>query len=108
MMKKNILFILILFLPLFALAQRPVVEVTGSVVTVTSYTNKEVVVNGKTDLHITAESNQLTNSIVKLNSEESWLFFDNVRPKYVIDNLLGNIYINGEAATYRTNCRVSI
>lgn len=108
MKRKFTLLIPILLFPFFVFAQRTVVEISGAVVTVNSYVDKEVVLNGKTDLHITATTNQLTNSIVKLNNEESWLFFDNVRPQYVIDNLLTSIFINGEPASYRANCRVSI
>ncbi|NLO69407.1 MAG: T9SS type A sorting domain-containing protein [Porphyromonadaceae bacterium] len=106
--KITLLIPLLFFTVLSSFSQRTVIEVTGSVVSTASYKDAEVIINGKTDLHITATTSQLENSIVKLNSEESWLFFDNVRPKYVLDNLLSKIFINGEAASYRNNCRVSI
>ena len=81
---------------------------TASVVTVVSYTDKNVIIIGKTDLHLTASSNQLVNSIVNLNSDDSWLYVDNCRPQFVLDSLLSKISIKGQAAAYRTNCRVSI
>ena len=110
MIKRVTLFFSFLLFSIWIFSQNPrtTVELTGSVVTVTSYTDKEVIINGKTDLHITATSNQLVNSIVKLNSVDSWLYIDNRRPQFVVDSLLNKISINGQPAVYRTNCRVAI
>lgn len=91
-----------------AFSQRTTVEVTGTTITVGSYTDKEVIVNGKTDLHLTNASNQLANSVVHLNSDESWLFIDNRRPQFVLDSLMNKIFIKGQPASHRNNCRVSI
>ncbi|VBB44748.1 conserved exported hypothetical protein [uncultured Paludibacter sp.] len=102
-----ILFVFSIF-TVFAQNSRTTITLTGSVVTVASYTDNEVIVNGATELHLTATSNLLNNSIVKLNSVDSWLFIDNLRPQYVIDSLLSKIYINDQVASYRSNCRVSI
>ncbi|MGC3979418.1 MAG: glycosyl hydrolase [Paludibacteraceae bacterium] len=87
---------------------RTTITVTGDIVTVGSYNNNEVIVNGATELHITATTNLLYKSIVKLNSVDSWLFIDNQRPQYVLDSLLSKIYINDQLASYRSNCRVAI
>ena len=110
MIKKNTLLLSFLLFLFCASSQNPrtTVELTGSVVTVSSYTDKDVIINGKTDLHLTAANNQLINSTVSLNSVDSWLYVDNCRPQFVMDSLLSKISINGQPAVYRTNCRVSI
>ena len=110
MIKKNTLLLSFLLFLFCASSQNPrtTVELTGSVVTVSSYTDKDVIINGKTDLHLTAANNQLINSTVSLNSVDSWLYVDNCRPQFVMDSLLSKISINGQPTVYRTNCRVSI
>lgn len=105
--------ILLLLLSIFSAAlvytqERTVVTLTGKNITVISYKDAEVIINGATDLHFTGTSNVLNNSIVKLNSVDSWIYFDNLRPQYVIDSLLSKIYINDQLAVYRSNCRVAI
>lgn len=82
--------------------------ITAANATFSSFTDKEVTINGKTDLHITASANVLNNSVINLNSADSWVFFDNIRPQYVIDSLLRYVSVNGLPATYKTNTRVSI
>jgi hypothetical protein len=94
---------------LLAFAQtRTTITLTDKEVTVTSYTDNVIVVGGQTDLHIIASSSPLTNSIVKLNSENSWVFFDNIRPSVVISSLLPYINVNNQAAVLNTNLRVAI
>ena len=87
---------------------RTTITITDKNVTVSSYTDNEVVLAGQSDLHITAKYNSLTNSVLKLNSADSWVFFDNIRPQIVIDSLLKNIYVNNLPAVLKTNARVSI
>ena len=85
---------------------RTTITITDKNVTVSSYTDNEVVLAGQSDLHITAKYNSLTNSVLKLNSADSWVFFDNIRPQTVIDSLLKNIYVNNLPAVLKTNARV--
>lgn len=92
---------------LFA-TDRVTINISGSSVTADSYSDQEVIINGATELHLTSSSAPLTNSIVELNSNDSWLFFDNLRPAAVVSNYLKYIYVNGNNATYNSNCRVSI
>ncbi len=87
---------------------RTTISLTAKEVTTASYTDKEIVIDGQTDLHLTAITKPLNNSIVKLNSENSWVFFDNIRPSFAIDSLLKYIYINDQPAALKTNVRVSI
>jgi hypothetical protein len=82
------------------------ITLTAGSVSVTSYSNKEVIIPGKTDLHIIGLSNQLNNSIVRLNSENAWLFIDNMRPSVVKDSILSKVYVNNALAKDSTNVRV--
>ncbi|MFT3752031.1 MAG: glycosyl hydrolase [Paludibacter sp.] len=115
-MIKNYFLFLIAFLGLAsnAYSQNPrtTVTITEKNLSVVSYTDKEVVLNNQTDLHLTAAATQtkavLNNSIIKLNSDNSWVFFDNIRPQFVIDSLLKCIYVNNQAAVLKTNVRVSL
>ena len=107
-MKINFLYILLLTSLCIFAQDRTTLNITGTVSNAISFTNKEVIINGKTDLHLTAELNPLINSVIKLNSENSFVFFDNIRPQVVIDSVLSNIYINEVQAIYKTNLRVSI
>src|ERR1035437_2814589 len=99
---------LVCFLLVFSANPRTTINITANNASVSSYTDNDVVLNNQTDLHLTAKYHSLTNSDVKLNTVNSWLFFDNIRPQVVIDSLLSNIYVNNQAAVLKTNVRVSI
>ncbi len=75
---------------------------------VTSLTDETRELNGAYELHITAESNPLTNSTVSLNHEDAWLFFDNIKPSEVVANYLDDVLVNGEAFVKGANGRVAI
>lgn len=110
-MRKNFtLLVLLLASAITAGAQNAMttINLTAKVVTVASYTDKEVIIDSQTDLHLTATTNVLVNSIIKLNSEDSWVFFDNLTPQVVIDTYLKYIYVNNQLAVNKTNARVAI
>jgi hypothetical protein len=110
-MKRKIT-ILMLFLTYafiaFPLNPRTTITITDKNVTVPSYTDNEVILNGQTDLHLTATTNPLTNSVLDLNTVDSWIFFDNIKPSFVVDSLLKYININNQPAVLKTNVRISI
>lgn len=86
------------------------ITISSPTVSVLSYTDSEVILQGKTDLHITSTycKTALAGSIVRLIQPNSWLFFDNIRPSVAIDSLLQYVYIGQDAAVLGTNIRVSI
>lgn len=94
----------------YSQAERTQLTITGAETTVSQYTDKEVILNGKSDLHITSNTciGALTNSIVRLNSDDSWLFFDNIRPTVAIDSLLKYVYVGENLAVNGSNVRVAI
>lgn len=93
-------------------AQNPktAVTLTARETTVVNYTDKEVVINGKSDLRITSTTcaSALNNSIIRLNSEDARVIFENLRPGEVVDSLLKFMYVNTEVAVNKINVRVAI
>lgn len=84
------------------------VTLTGSTVNVLPTFNTNFIVPGKTDVHFTGEYSPLGNSTVELNSDDAWLFFDNIKPSDVVANLLAQVKINGLPAAGNTSVRVAI
>ncbi len=82
--------------------------ITGAMASYLPTVNTNFIVSGKTDLHLTGEYSPLINSTVELNSNDSWLFFDNINPSVVIANWLDDIKISGAVAVNNTNVRVAI
>lgn len=110
-MKKNLFFLLALLsvvMPSVGQTTRTAVVVNNEKVTVSDYIDKDVTVSGKSELHITGTGTLLSNTEINLVSMDAWLFFDNLRPQTVVDNLLTNVKVNGQAAANKTNCRVAI
>lgn len=79
--------------------------VPDSVQTYPTLTNTTVTMTGKSELHITGTTNPISGSTIHLNSADSWLWFDNLRPD-TADNYLGQIKVNGANAVHGTNVRV--
>ena len=104
---KKVLFFLFCFLSLGVFAQTPLV-IKDMKETLASLTNKVVTVSGKSELHLTATTSVLTNTTINLTSDNSWVFFDNVRPAEVITSYLKYFSVNGVTAVKPTNIRLSI
>jgi fibronectin type 3 domain-containing protein len=84
------------------------VTVTGTSASYLPTFNTSFTVPGKTDLHLTGDYAPLINSTVALNSNDAWLFFDNVPPATVTANWLSKVTINGVSAANNANVRVAI
>lgn len=56
---------------------------------------QSLVLNEAIDLHLTSTAMPLKKSTVNLNSENAWLFFDNVRPSVVLAEYSRSILVNG-------------
>ncbi|MDR6339632.1 hypothetical protein HNQ91_002697 [Filimonas zeae] len=82
--------------------------ITDSIAFFPSSVNINYIVPGKTDLHLTGDFSPLVNSTVQLNSNDAWLFLDNVKPSTVTAGMLSNIYINGVSASGNTSARIAI
>ena len=113
MKRKSLLSALFLVLNLFTFSvfsqnARTTVTISDGTTTAVSYTDKEILLSGNAQLHLTGTSSILTNSIIRLNGDNAWLFIDNVRPAAVISTILPYIYVNTTAAVNKTNVRVAI
>ncbi|MDD3078442.1 MAG: glycosyl hydrolase [Paludibacter sp.] len=108
MKRINILLVFVLLNLIVAAQERTVLNISGSVVNTASLVDKEVIISGKTDLHVLAEYAPLTNSVIHLNSEDACVFFDNIRPQEIIDSVLNCFYVNGAQAVNDENIRVAI
>ncbi|WP_295122520.1 glycosyl hydrolase [uncultured Chitinophaga sp.] len=86
---------------------RQTVNLTGSAQYLIPAFNTDYVVAGKTDVHFTGEGSPFVNSTITLNSNDSWLFFDNVKPSLITANWLSSVKINGAAAVVNSNVRLS-
>lgn len=87
---------------------RTTINLTEGNTSIAAYSDKEVNLSGKANLHLTHQSLPLLNSVINLNSEDAWLYFDNIRPQPVIDTLLKYVYVKGIKAVKNTNVRVII
>jgi autotransporter-associated beta strand protein len=79
--------------------------VSDSVQSYPSLTNTVVTMTGKSELHLTGTGNPISGSTIHLNSEDSWLWFEKLRPT-AADDYLGQIKVNGANAVHGTNVRV--
>lgn len=60
-----------------------------------------VTVSGKTELHITSQTAPVAQgTTINLVDDDSWLFFDAVKPSVVLSDYLANIRVNGQPAVY--------
>lgn len=69
--------------------------ITGRKASASICLNSNIIINGHTDFHIEDGVTPLINSRINLNSDDSWLFFDNIHPSEVKANWLDKIRING-------------
>lgn len=77
-------------------------------IVVSHYADEFIEVPAATDLHITGNNNVLPGSTVNLTADDSWLFFDNIRPSVVVDNYKDNILIKGAALLPGENAEVRV
>lgn len=68
--------------------------------------NTVATLTGKSELHITDAGDPIPGCTIHLNSEDSWVFFENIAPSAVVTNLLGRFRVNGAAAVVDSNVRV--
>ena len=109
-MKKYSLILIFTFSFLLAFSQneKTKIELNDSIVTYSAVTDKEIILNGKSELHLTATSQVLTNCTIRLNSEDSWIYLENTRPSAAITSVLPYIYVGENKAVNKINTRIAI
>ena len=100
-MKRHILSILCLCLPLSMMAANRRTTVTQVSTTVTITSNVDYV--------ITSETPFTENGLVNItNTEHAVVIFEQIKPTDAISNWLSQVQINGEEAVNGTNCQVKL
>jgi hypothetical protein len=74
--------------------------------TYATLTSATVTMTGHSELNITGTGDPIPGCTINLNSEDSWVFFQNVVPTTVVTNLLSRLRVNGATAAADTNVRV--
>ncbi|MEK7951422.1 LamG-like jellyroll fold domain-containing protein [Luteolibacter sp. Y139] len=69
-------------------------------------TSATVTMTGHSELTITGSGDPIPGCTIHLNSEDSWVFFQNVSPTTVVSTLLSRLRVNGATAVADTNVRV--
>lgn len=74
--------------------------------TVNQIKNRILTIHGKSEIHITNTENPLQGSMIKLGSENSWIYFDNIKPSVVSKKYLSHFLINDETVEANKNVRI--
>lgn len=78
----------------------------GETKTIESPQGNQVKMRGRSELHITGGEASGNNFNINLESEDSWVFFHEIRPSVVADDFLKEIKVNGKSASLGNNVRV--
>ncbi|MEI7298367.1 glycosyl hydrolase [Paraburkholderia tropica] len=73
--------------------------------TVSDLKNRSIVFSGSCTVHVTSPSNPLEGATVNLASDNVWIFFDNILPSALANNL-ENIHVTGASAVPDQNVRL--
>ena len=83
------------------------VVIEDEIIEMESVINKNIIMKGKSELHLTSES-PLINSTVDMHSENCWLYISNIKPSDVTSAAwIKNITVEGKNVTNKTNSRIS-
>ncbi len=74
--------------------------------TMTGLTDTDVTISGKAEVHLTSKT-PFNNSSANLVGNDAWLYFDDVKPSFVIENFLKDIKIDGAPANVNSNVRIA-
>jgi len=74
--------------------------------TVSTLSNKQLVLDTPQDYHLTSET-PLINARIDLRNEDAWVFFDNLRPSEVISQYATSLKINGAAIVNNDNALIT-
>lgn len=101
MRRRFVLFFLLMTVLTNVVSAKPITTINRLI-------NKQMALTEPIDYHITSSEVPLEQSTIDINHEDAWVFFDNIRPQVVINNLLGSIKINGAAIVNNVNARVTL
>lgn len=88
-----------------AVAQSDLV-IKDDIQTYTRLENTHIIMDGKSELHLTDGIDPLPGSTIRILSEDAWLFLEAIRPTWAAAHILGLIQIQDEVAVLDQNVRV--
>ena len=94
------------FLCAAAVLDAQVINLSAGTQTYASLSGATVTLSGKSELRLTGTSAVLSGSVVNLTSTDAAVVFTQVRPSVVLSTYLGQLRVNGAAATSGSNVRV--
>jgi len=100
------LFIRILLSTAVAAVAQSELTIKDEIQTYARLENTRVIIDGKSELHLTEGIDPLPGSTVTLLSDDAWLFLDNIRPTWASAHILALIQVKNENAVLDKNVRV--
>ena len=74
--------------------------------TQTSLTDRILEVSGNSEFHVTSPSNPLKGTMINMQGDNVWLYFEGVRPSKFNQRLLAQVTVNGQRARIDTTVRL--
>jgi hypothetical protein len=74
--------------------------------TQTSLLNRVLRISGNSEFHITGSSNPLKGSMIDMQGDNVWLYFEGIRPSKFSRQLLAQVLVNGQRAQIDTTIRL--
>ncbi len=71
-----------------------------------SLTNRILSISGNSEFHVTGTSNPLKGTMIDMQGDNVWLYFEGVRPSKFSQRLLSQVTINGQRAQIDTTVRL--
>ncbi len=100
---RNITFLVSLF---SIIATANALDIVDEIQTYASLTNTTVNMSAVSELHITNASSPLSGCTINLDSLDSFLFLENIKPSVAASTYLGQVKVSGANAVLNTNVRV--
>ncbi len=100
---KNILIIICL---LTLSVSAATISISDDIRVYASLTDTVVDMSEVSELHVTNATSPLSGCTINLNSEDSWLFLENIIPSVAASSYLGQVKVNGSQGVINNNVRV--
>ena len=105
--RTTISFFMSVFMLTASAAMADTINITDDVQTYTSLSGDIVNMSGVSELHVTSATTPITGCTINLNSEDSFLVLNNIKPSTVnTSTYLSQIKVNGANAVLNTNIRI--
>ena len=104
-MTRKTLFVILSFITGGTLLGQNVLHLVDETASFDELMDYEVTMEGNSELHLTGEIASVSGSTFNILSDDSWIFFHEIWPSYVNNDLADQIFVNGEPAIPEQNVR---